>query len=229
MCSSPSSLTSRSNPFASRFVRPGALAFRGVDGGAGAEQSSDEPQHNFAERLIARLREARCGVIVGNHGTGKSTLLRELAGPLDREMSGGVWVQLTQSHGYRETLNNVRTLGRLQRSVARGGVFVIDGAEQVPRFLRSWIAHRCRRGGQFALVTSHHELAGFETLYHTELSPELINELLGELLAPEKNDIDPALHTQLRNHLQTRDLREVSNLRDLWDELYDVAQAYSNY
>lgn len=216
-----------SNPFASRYVRPGELAFRLMrEGDAGYVQAfCAERQHAFIDDFVTRLREVCCGAIVGEHGTGKSTLLRELAGRLESEMPGGGWVQLTQTDRVGKTLGNIRTVSRCLRTVAPGGVLVIDGAEQLPAIVRHWIAKKCRRARQFALMTSHHDLAGFVTLHRTELSPALINGLVHELLSDVHTNVSPSLRAHLQNHLQSVNLGEVRNLRDLWDDLYEVAES----
>lgn len=217
-----------SNPFASRYVRPGELAFRPV-GKRTADDSQafcSEQRHAFIDHFVMRLSEVRCGAIIGNHGTGKSTLLRELAGRLDREMPGGAWVQLTQTNRFSEMLANIRTVSRCLRTTSPGGVLVIDGAEQLPGVVRRWIARKCRRAGRVVLATSHRNLAGFSTLHRTALSPALINELVNELLSDAHGDVPHSLRAHLQNHLQSVALGEVQNLRDLWDELYEVAESY---
>lgn len=221
-------LSLHSNPFASRYVRPGELAFRPVGEGAADDSQAfgSERRHSFVDDFVVRLREVRCGAIVGGHGTGKSTLLRELAGRLDREMPGGAWVQLTQTDQSREKLSNIRTVSRCVRAMAPGGVLVIDGAEQLPNVVRRWVAIKCRRAKQVVLATSHHDLPGFSTLHRTKLSTALITELVSELLSDVNGEAAPALRTHLLNHLQSVRLGDVRNLRDLWDELYEVAESY---
>lgn len=217
-----------SNPFASRYVRPGELAFRPVRERAADDLQvfSSERRQAFIDDFVVRLSEDRCGAIIGDHGTGKSTLLRELAGRLDREMPGGAWVQLTQTDRFSEILGNIRTVSRCLRETSPGGVLVIDGAEQLPSVVRGWMARKCRRTGRVVLATSHHDLAGFSTLHRTALSPALINDLVSELLSDAHGDISSALRAYLQNHLQSIELGEVRNLRDLWDELYEVAESY---
>ena len=216
-----------SNPFASRYVRPGAITFR-------ASSATSPPIDN----IFNRLREVRCGVIVGNHGTGKSTLLQELAATLSCKMPGVQWVQLTQGalpplagwfpryrNRIRETISTICTVLRVQHRVAPGGVFVIDGAEQLPAVIRWLIAGRSRRASHFCLLTSHHDITGFETLYRTALTTELIEQLLNDLLTSGLDASHSALHVHLKEHIATMDLASVTKLRDLWDELYEVVQS----
>jgi energy-coupling factor transporter ATP-binding protein EcfA2 len=61
-----------SNPFATRFVRPGSLEYRFRE----VKDSATE----FAD-IVRRLDQDRIGLIVGPHGSGKTTLLHSL-GPI---------------------------------------------------------------------------------------------------------------------------------------------------
>ena len=57
------------NPFATRFVRPGAIPYRFANGLVGRDRASLR-QHDWR------------GEIVGPHGSGKSTLVQTLIPPL---------------------------------------------------------------------------------------------------------------------------------------------------
>lgn len=206
-------LPSQSNPFASRYVRPGALPFR--------FRSNDRP-----DAIVAQLREVRFGAIVGDHGTGKSTLLRELAGHLEEEMPGGQWVQLTRDEnpGLVSGIANSRVVLNCQRLVSAGGVLVIDGGEQLPSLARRIAARRTRRCGHFCLLTAHDEIPGFEILYRTSLDVDLIHELIAELLPPPLLPTDEVLRQRIYEHVAQTDLTTIDNLRVLWDQLYEVAE-----
>ncbi|MBL8827336.1 MAG: hypothetical protein JNM18_10140, partial [Planctomycetaceae bacterium] len=100
------------NPFATRWVRPGAIAFQFPSG--------DSP-----EQLLARLAEHRgWGEIRGPHGSGKSTLLATLVPIL--EQAGRVVIALELHDGQRRL---PRPLGELPID-ARTTV-IVDGYEQL--------------------------------------------------------------------------------------------------
>jgi hypothetical protein len=111
------SRASDSNPFASRFVRPGALPFlfdRGIS----------------VEILLDGLRRnAWWGQIVGAHGSGKSTLLATLVGAF--EEAGRRTVEFTLHDGQR----------KLPDSKGSGAAWdpqtqvIVDGYEQL-----SWLS-----------------------------------------------------------------------------------------
>ena len=67
----------RSNPFCTRFVRPGAIPYR-FD-----TQDGESDCGEAAEKLLEQLASRRFGLIVGEHGSGKSTLLQTLIPKLD--------------------------------------------------------------------------------------------------------------------------------------------------
>ncbi len=69
----------QSNPFSTRFVRPGALAYRFPPGESAA---------TLVERLAA---SGWRGQIVGPHGSGKSTLVAALGETLPRSPVGPRW------------------------------------------------------------------------------------------------------------------------------------------
>jgi hypothetical protein len=156
-------ITLRMNPFATRYVRPGAIAFR-FAAGEGAEQ--------LVERLRANDWQ---GQIVGGHGTGKSTLLAALLPALER--AGRRVVRFALHDGERRLPAEPGQL----RSLRTPDVLLIDGFEQLSAFARFSIKRRCRKQGCGLLVTAHADV-GLPWLYSTEVSPELAQQLVSQLV-----------------------------------------------
>ncbi|WP_233215617.1 ATP-binding protein [Rhodopirellula bahusiensis] len=208
----------RTNPFASRHTRPGAIPFRfGLSG-------SDPSEHTA--KIIADLRRYRLGLIVGNHGSGKSTLLHDIADALHSEFPGGKWIQLTADPdrsriaGVSSVLANDRAAFETQALVSSDGVLVVDGAEQLSPWGRFQIRRHARRSGQVCLVTAHRDLRGFHVLHRTEVTAKLIEDLLQELLR-DHPDAREKLMRSSEGQLADS-FADVTDVRELWSRLYDV-------
>ncbi|WDQ16510.1 nSTAND1 domain-containing NTPase [Rhodopirellula sp. P2] len=208
----------RTNPFASRHTRPGAIPFR-FDRNEGG---SDE----HFQKILAGLRQHRLGLIVGNHGSGKSTLLHGMAESLQAEFPGGKWIQLTGEpdrsplRRCSSVLANDRAVREVQSTVSAGGVLVVDGAEQLSPWGRFQLRRRAQRAGHACLVTAHRDLRGFHVLHRTQVTAKLIEDLLQELLREH-----PDAHEKLRQARQggwSDSLDDVTDVRELWSRLYDV-------
>jgi GTPase SAR1 family protein len=153
----------RSNPFATRFVRPGAVPFLfppGLDAAA----------------LVTRL----CyfgwrGAIIGPHGSGKSTLLESLCRELER--AGRVVIRFTLHDGQRG-LSAPRVDARRWTSDT---IVAIDGYEQLSRWNRWRLARRCRRSRCGLLVTSHRPTS-LPELLRTEVGCDLLERIVAGLL-----------------------------------------------
>ncbi len=144
----------KSNPFATRFVRPGGLPW---------VESNDSSSPDY---LVTRFRHQLNyrAAIVGPHGTGKSTLLEHLVPKL-----GEVHFKkhAASSVAERSDLGNVvwLTLRRgpqLDRLIAgsqvhwrEGGLLVLDGFEQLSWLRRRWVLSRTRAQKVGLLVTCH--------------------------------------------------------------------------
>jgi hypothetical protein len=153
----------RFNPFATRFVRPGAVPFF-------------FPPGRDAAALVARLRAFGWrGAIVGPHGSGKSTLLESLCQELER--NGRAVVRYTLHNGQRE-LSAPRVDARPWTSDT---IIAIDGYEQLSKWNRWQLARRCRRSRCGLLVTSHRP-AGLPELYRTNVDCDLLERIVGQLL-----------------------------------------------
>lgn len=155
-------LTARySNPFSSRFVRPGAMPFVCPTGVS---------LTGLVERFGALGERAQ---IVGPHGAGKSTLLAAL-----REEFGGrgcrvvVW-ELHAGEG-------PRCWPRLPERPGAGEVWLVDGLEQIGAVARSVLLGRLAWSGAGLVGTTHRDL-GLPTLLELSPSPALAAELVTQL------------------------------------------------
>lgn len=208
----------RSNPFCTRFVRPGVIPYRFESGSA---DKADQ-----AEKIVRRLIATRRGLIVGPHGTGKSTLLMTLM-PRLRETFADV--ELVSLHApppqasWIARLRHRRGLARrvLERShsATPGGVVVVDGIEQLGRLGTRTLHRIAERRRLGVLATSHRDIRRWTTLFRTRLHPALVSRLTDSLLAGSTDAVADAV----RASLVARDLATVHNLREFWFELYDVA------
>lgn len=187
--------TPRSNPFATRFTRPGALAPLDADG---------NPLD--LDALLDRLGSlGGSGSIEGLHGRGKTTTLLALA---DRAERRGLAVTVRR-------VRSVRDLAELSRGLMRmptGGALFIDGWESLGwlpcRLIRLVAVLRSCR-----LVVTSHGPAGLPVLLSCRTSPRLLSMILAQLptAAPAIQDRD----------VGEVFLRHGGNLRDALYDLYD--------
>src|SRR5262245_57441084 len=153
----------RSNPFSTRFVRPGAIPYRFAD---------DLDVAALATRLEG---QGWWGQIVGPHGSGKSTLLATLLPELRRRRRTVVTVEL---HADR------RRFPELAWS-REPTLLAVDGYEQLGWWARRHVGKTCRRWGWGLLATGHGDL-GLPMLYRTEVTRALARALVEGLLTQEE-------------------------------------------
>ena len=143
----------RRNPFATRWVRPGAMPYLfapGMDAAVVVRQFQASGWH---------------GAIVGAHGSGKSTLLATVV-PVIEQM--GIKVRQISLHDGERRLPT-GAFDELPRGAVRNAaddlrqngcpaaVLVIDGYEQLNWWARRQLQARCRRRGWGLLITVHDE------------------------------------------------------------------------
>jgi energy-coupling factor transporter ATP-binding protein EcfA2 len=160
----------RPNPFSTRFVRPGAIGYRFEDG-------------QTAAGLVARLAELGWRAqVLGPHGSGKSTLIAAIVGPLEQG-GRGACVFVLRDGQRRMPVGWVSDANK-----ASAGVIVVDGYEQLGRLNRCWLALRCRRNGWGLLVTAHRDV-GFRTLYRTAANLDVAQAVVAALLPADDTSI----------------------------------------
>lgn len=215
-----------SNPFCTRWVRPGAVAYQfpELDG----RDPNDTDTNLRLAQIVARLQRHRCGLLVGPHGSGKSTLLQTLRPFLDQAFTEIENIRLSAagSDRLRDRYGHLRLatkrLFELQNRLPSGGLLVVDGAEQLWRFHLARLNRIARRRGQAVLATSHSPIGGMPVLYRTVITPELVIALTEKLLA----ETTPGVARVVRAELGRREWSRLTNVRDLWFDLYDVVQPY---
>ena len=200
------SLPPSSNPFATRFTRPGAQPFLFEDG---------RTAHNIIERL---KQNNWWGQIIGPHGSGKSTLVSTLEPAFDVHRRDVIHLRMHENeHRLPARLfsgNNWRETTQL----------VVDGYEQLGRYSRWRIKRHCRRRGCGLLVTTHFDV-GLPTVFTTEPTPETTERLVAQLLDLHGHgDLmgqGPYGSDQIRAAFKRHD----GDVRELLFELYDLYES----
>ena len=151
----------QSNPFSTRFIRPGAVSF---------VFDSGEP----IDAVVGQLQAANWwGQIIGPHGSGKSTLLVALVPAL--EAAGRRVVRVTMHQGERRP-------PPLDRAVLSASTqVIIDGYEQLSWWSRWRVKSLCRRHHAGLLVTAHTDV-GLPLIYQTKPSEELATVVVKQLI-----------------------------------------------
>lgn len=186
--------TRHTNPFATRYTRPGLLPPLDLAG---------HPRDVSA--LVVTLADLPAAAIVGPHGTGKSTLLRAIAGELAATGRSAGIVQI------RTRLDLLAVAAGL-RLADRGTVLAIDGWERLGRPAAAAIRLLALTRGVRLLVTTHRP-AWMPTLATTATSLSVLKAVIARL--PDHGGL-----------IDTADLaetyaRRAGNVRDVLADLYD--------
>lgn len=205
-------MASGSNPFATRFTRPGAIEFLLPEGQTLAD-------------IVERLNQQQgWGQIIGPHGSGKSTLLSALAPRLEAAGRTVVVVVVrgqgtgdsTQGTGDRKQETVAECL-RAAKAAGAATQLVIDGYEQLSWWSRWRIKSLCRRRGAGLLVTAHADV-GLPTIFRTQPSLDLARQVVRRLMpAGDATLSDADIVAAFSAH--------PNNLRELLFALYDVYQS----
>ncbi len=221
-------MAAHENPFATRFIEPGALeyAFFG-------EGSLDRLVQEFFGTCHGRA------AIVGPHGSGKTTLLhslvprigniqvyRDLANPdtsrflNESKPASSVtknirWFRLSaQARDSRQVLND-------RQQWDRNSIVVVDGFEQMPiwrRYVVRWLTRRCGAG---LLVTAHSKPVGLPVLWQTSVTPQSAEYVVRTLLANRQIDVERLLASPEWGTIRGK---WDDNLREALFDLYDLVE-----
>jgi energy-coupling factor transporter ATP-binding protein EcfA2 len=211
------------NPFSTSCIAPSQVVYRFSHGAGGANAQTVDAQ---LETLLAKLRGGRRSVIVGPHGTGKSTLLHTFLPKLQRSFPKVSFHQLSNdptlgiAKRMTERFKNGKRIRSELLELPPNGLLVVDGWEQLSLPSRWRIAKSAVSRKLVLLSTCHHRLPGWTLLHETKSSPKLIRSLAGDLLSDSPHEIRQLVDGDLKN----RNLTSSTNVRDLWFEMYDKVE-----
>lgn len=197
----------RSNPFSTKYTRPGAIPFWPVAG-------------RTVPDLVDRFESAAISMqILGPHGVGKSTLANSIG---QHWKSLGLEVTSIELHsGQRQLDRSARAAtSRCLTDVGQSRL-VIDGFEQLHWLERKRLLGKCRQRGVPALVTCHRSL-GLLTLIELVPDFDLFQRLVTQLTRDSGVEF---AHEELRRRFSYHagDFREA--LFDLYDSWETRAQS----
>jgi GTPase SAR1 family protein len=237
-----------SNPFSTRFIRPGATTYRFPEGISAA---------SLAEKFFAQ-HQGRAA-IVGPHGSGKTSLLYALAPYLgsivDSHLCDGdpapndlipiqtqpkldplriYWFRLmvrsrekTPNAHVNQTpqRDSLHALMRSRHHWTPDTLVVIDGWEQIRWPLRGWVYWNAKRSQTKLLVTSHQKTI-LPTLWDSQVRPEIAQQVIRDLLAASQTDsavVPRDWTTQVcdPSQLQKAIAENHGSLREVLFNLYD--------
>ena len=158
------------------------------------------------DELMARLAWLRFrAALVGPHGSGKTTLLEDLGARLEQQ---GFRLRTAILHtGDRRLSAAQRRI--LFQNVSPSEILLLDGAEQLGRL--AWHEVRMRTRAAGGLVITSHRPGLLPTLHECCTTPELLEEILRDLLGSEPGV--PATDLFVRHR---------GNVREALREMYDM-------
>jgi adenylate kinase family enzyme len=196
-------LQSKPNPFSTRFVRPGAIAFQCHDG-----HSLTTLIDEFLNRWHGRAS------IIGPHGSGKSTLVAGLAELLAQRFE-------VFAYRFSTTDRNFASIWRSYRQWGPQCVVMVDGYEQLPIWSQWRLAVTVRSTQAKLLITAHRRTLWLPVLWRTEIDEEVAIRIRDQLLTSH-----PELLTTADVEEAWREARKAfpSDLRETLMSMYDWAE-----
>jgi hypothetical protein len=198
-------IRARKNPFAVRYVRPGAIPF--------LVPAPEKPRGDPIETMLAKLRRQKWqGQIVGKHGSGKSTLLAEIAHRLHHQ---GLKVRTFRFDALGGA--GVREMKKaMTGSASAKRVFLIDGFDRLS-WRQRWTCRRLACRQSVGIVVTTHKKLFLPMLYRTETSVDLLEAIVEHLIHCKKLEAVAISRHQLEECFD----RHSGNIRDILFALYD--------
>ncbi|MEM7453729.1 MAG: ATP-binding protein [Planctomycetota bacterium] len=199
--------TGEPNPFSTRFVSPGMIAYKFDD-----ELSPKKIANTF---LTRRHQVAQ---IVGPHGSGKSTLLRSLFPHLRRNFEQIVEVNIRGSSSIDSVCLRGRQTGE-KSELTEPRLLVVDGIERLPLTSTIGLVGHCLFAGTGLLITTHRRSPVLPVLFETRPQLTVFQQIVHELQVHRSDklitrdccaDVFQANKGDIRESLMT--------LYDLWED-----------
>ena len=202
-------LAMQPNPFSTRFIQPGAIPYQFFNG---------ENANKLAQQFLSM--KSKRGIIVGPHGSGKSTLvatiLQEIA-TLSPKLS-------THSVRFSTNQSPARALRSSLAQWQPNSVVVLDGYEQLSLWSRWQADRRARSQSVSILATAHQPVRGFDLLWQTSVDENSSRWVVEKLLvqagavASVETLVDSAAWQRSRE-------QHGQNLRESLFDMYDWWQS----
>lgn len=210
----------RANPFCTRFVRPGAIEYR----------FGDDHQDQL-QSIYASIKSSARSLIIGPHGSGKSTLIHSLRPLLEQHYRTVIGFQLCDHrparwpNRRRIAADRWREIRERLDQLDRRDLLIIDGIEQLRAMDRFRLWGRNGQSRPAILATSHRKLVAYSVVFETKLDQHRITVLTEQLI----KSCTPPVAGLVRNKLANQDWERPFNLRDFWFDCYDEVQTYQRH
>lgn len=191
------------NPFSTKCFQPGAIEY---------EFFGKHQWESFAMHCRSRIG---CSLIVGPHGTGKSTLLRTLANELIK-LDPEIRVETLFLHNDGLSARRFVNSYKAWRS---SDIVLLDGFEQLSLIRRLQVSISSRWNRLPVIATSHRSFIGCSVLWRTSIDETTERWVLSKLLANRPPEL-------LSKALGSEDWRlsrqkHKQNLRESLFDMYD--------
>lgn len=191
------------NPFATRCFQPGALDY---------EFFGKQEWSTFAKQC---RNQTGCALIVGPHGTGKSSLLITLAKEL-MTLDPEIRIESLFLH------NDGKSSKRFLKSYSnwdKSDIVLLDGFEQLSFIRRVQVCVSARRNSLSVIATTHRNFLGCPVLWRTSIDATTERWVMAKLLESRSSDV-------LSQALSSEDwrvsrVRHQQNLRESLFDMYD--------
>jgi len=169
------------------------------------------PRGGTVKELLKELRRLGFrGALVGANGTGKTTLLEQLEPEL---RALGFKIRLVRLYDKKRRISK-HEMKRFSAELTEEDFILLDGAEQMSPLQWNWFRLRSKKAG--GLLITAHSKGMLPTLKECTTSPELLEEIISELLGERALSTDRSRELFQKHH---------GNIRQALRELYDVYAA----